>query len=565
MNSLNYFKSRADFYYIVIIVLLTLYLSLYGLNNHSFWDDEAYVAVIAKNFLKTGEFTGWDGRNLFSYRNGALLAANLHAINPPADSLIAAVSFKIFGVSTWAGRLPFVLFGLGSLFIFWLLLKEDFPDRKTLWLYALTLVSLSYSFLLNIRQCRYYALVIFFGIASYYFYKKCVRDKKTVWFILLALSLVCLFYANYLLCAAFMGGILLVHLVFYLKNFSVKDWLKMLLAAFLFIALTMPYTVWLRLWERRDIDPAMQSPPLIKTAILLYQNLRELDLIGYLPGVMIIAGVILVVVYRREKYCPPALFEWLVLIIGYIVVLSLLSIQPAVWQGWNGGLADIRYLNLLIPFCAGCMAAVLYIIHQIKFGKLISIFLLLLLMFTNILSFRIARPEMRWLLPAYFVEINTKFDSAYDAAIKFLKKSAAQDDMVYTIPEYALGPIMFYLGDRLKMQGTLRENVHFSKERMAQLKAPLFISDTYPHWIISFGLTDATQQMLQFFSRDQYTYGCNAAFTSCSYSKRLDVFGHDMTRPELPWHSFGPFTEFDVQSAAIYIFQRKKRDAAFSD
>jgi len=559
MKAWNRLKSKADLYYLIVLVPLTLYLAFYGLNNSSFWDDEAYVAVIAKNFLRTGELTGWDGRNLFSYRNGALLNADLHVINPPADCLLAAAAFKIFGISTWAGRLPFVFFGLGALWIFWLLLKEDYPGCKTVWLYALTLTCLSYSFLLNIRQCRYYALVIFFGLASYYFYKKCLREKKVCWFVLLAGALVCLFFSNYMLCAAFMGSMLLVHLIFYRHIFSRRDWLKMGLAALLFLALTTPYAFWLRLWERRDIDPALQSPPLIKTAVLFYQNLRELDLIGYLPSVLVVAGIVLLIVYRKKSCCPPALYEWLALIFGYTFFLSFLSIQPAVWRGWAGGLADIRYLNILLPFCAGCMAVVLSVIHQIKFGKILGFVLLLLLLCTNLLSLKIVQPEMRWLIPAYWQEINTDFDSPYDAAVEFLQRAAIPDDIVYAIPEYALGPLQFYLGDRLKMQGTLRHNVHFSQKALARINAPIFLSDTYPHWIISFGLSQATRQMLYYFSRGKYAYGCNTSFTACSYSRRLDVFHQDRTRPELPWHSFGPVTSFDVGTQAIYIFQRQEK------
>ena len=79
-----------------LILVTSGYLTLTGLDNTYFWDDEATVSIVAKNFLSTYQFTGWDGRNLYAYRNGTTLDRDLNVHEPPLDILVAALSFGAF-------------------------------------------------------------------------------------------------------------------------------------------------------------------------------------------------------------------------------------------------------------------------------------------------------------------------------------------------------------------------------------------------------------------------------------------------------------------------------------
>jgi len=124
-------------YILVFLCLLVVssYLTLTGLDNAAFWDDEAQTAIFARNLLTHGELTGWDGRNLYTYRNGSLLNDELNIINPPLDILVCALSFRIFGPSTWSGRIFFALMGLLSFVIFALALKLDFHPTRWQWFF----------------------------------------------------------------------------------------------------------------------------------------------------------------------------------------------------------------------------------------------------------------------------------------------------------------------------------------------------------------------------------------------------------------------------------------------
>ncbi|KKK50595.1 hypothetical protein LCGC14_3123450, partial [marine sediment metagenome] len=227
----------------VLILVASSYLALTGLDSTYFWDDEARTAINAKNFLASGQLTGWDGRNLIAYKNGALLDRELKVINPALDNLVTALSFRVFGVSTWAARFPFAIAGLTTLLVFALILREEFGTESWLWVYALGSLALSVAFLLFIRQCRYYALALMFSSLAYYAYRKCLATRHLLWFIIVGISSILLFFSNYLVGGAFLVSLAILHLVFPLRDFSVKDWGKMAMAVGMFASITVPYAI----------------------------------------------------------------------------------------------------------------------------------------------------------------------------------------------------------------------------------------------------------------------------------------------------------------------------------
>lgn len=131
----------------LLALVLVIYLSYKGLDNTYFWDDEAHVAIIARNFLASGRLTAWDGRNLHAYRNGIVLDAQLQQLGPPLDSLVVAAAFRVFGPSVWSGRLPFVIAGLLGLGVFAVVLRHDFGTETPMWLYAVGILAFYPGFL----------------------------------------------------------------------------------------------------------------------------------------------------------------------------------------------------------------------------------------------------------------------------------------------------------------------------------------------------------------------------------------------------------------------------------
>ena len=548
-HRLNLLRRYAEHIIVGCIVVTTICMGLIGLGNNNYWDDEAETAIFAKNYISYGTFTGWDGKNLYTYRNGAILDKNLRSINSPLNYIVAAAGFKIFGINNAAGRVLFVLFGIAALVMFWLLLREEFRNELPLRIYAVALTGLSYSFLLNIRQCRYYALCLFFGVAVYYFYLRAVKENKLYWYLLSALAFVLMFYSNYLLCAAMMFAIMLVHVIFYARRLTFDEHIKMGKAILLFAAAVIPYVLYYRIWERHDTE--MVGSHLVDKFILLYQNLRELDTSGYLPGIMLIAGVVSAIFMRKKNILPDAIYKWIVIVFGYAVALSVLSIQPAVWSGWSGGLADIRYLITLLPFCAGIMGAVLYMFHRMRYGAYVGIVLLIILLSSNILSLSTASSGRRLLLPGLIKEICTDYETPYDAVVHFMAKHTRKDDIVYSYPEYTMSVLQFYLGDNVRIQGCLHDPFPFQRDALSNVTGLKYINESFPDWIVIFGITPGIPEMLEYFSRSSFVYKPYAV---------LPVFVIDMTRPELPLHHFGPVTDFNVQKQGIYILKRTERE-----
>ena len=311
---------------VAAIFLAVAYLSLVRLDSTPFWDDEAYVGIIARNYLATGTFTGWDGRNLLTYRNGGMLDDNLNYINPPLDCLVAAESFRLLGQSTWSGRFPFVVLGLISLGVFALIVRRDFRDQPILWLYALAVLGLSVVFLLNIRQCRYYSLGLLFSLLGYDTYRRCLSGGRLLWYLGFAGAMIGLFYSSFLYCAAFTGALAVAHLVFHRRQLRRKDLWKLAVAIACIAAATVPYAIQHRIWYRPDItwnELWYQRKP-----VLLWWNLRELNMLA-LPWMVAGSWAVIWVFRRRKDRNLLRVLEYPVLGIGFAVFTAMLSPQPA--------------------------------------------------------------------------------------------------------------------------------------------------------------------------------------------------------------------------------------------
>ena len=128
------------------------------------------------------------------------------ALVPLAANLCGRAAFRLGGLTTFAGRLPFAFWAWRV--FFWstswcavILVTAPGP-------YGRGLLTCSVPFLLYARQCRYYSLGALLTLISLYAF----RDKwqsKTLPALVLCLSLGLLFYANYLLFSSFAGAALL--------------------------------------------------------------------------------------------------------------------------------------------------------------------------------------------------------------------------------------------------------------------------------------------------------------------------------------------------------------------
>jgi 4-amino-4-deoxy-L-arabinose transferase-like glycosyltransferase len=535
-------KSREDFNFVLMLPAV-VYLLFVGLDNNVLWDDEAGGALVAKSVVKTGRISGWDGRNLQCFGEGASLYENLDSREPPLFILLAALSFKLFGYSTWSARLPFVLCGLASLLVLWPVLKRSFPEFGAVRYYAFSLVAFSYSFLMYSRQCRYYALALLAALCGYYFYLRILKRPSFVNFLLCLGSLLALFFTHFLVGAAFIISLVVVHFVFHRHGFSTRSWVCSIISAVAAVLATLPYAVAHRIWERPDIG----KPSLSARPVLLYWNYRELDLVGFFPFLAVVALLAFLVRYRKKEFVPRAVWEWLSFVGLVPVWIALFSPQPANWQGVSGGLTDVRYMYILLPFCAGCMAVLLWILHR-GFGAVFAFLVLALMLCSTLLTFNINNQPVRWPLPGFVYEIHHDYVTPYDTTVAYLAGNAADEDVLFCLPNYTASVFHFYLGDRIRIGSTLhRESCPIAVEHLRESGFVPYVDEYFPDWIAAFSMREGHAGMMEYFSRGPYAY---------KVDQLIRMFWKDMTRPELPWHSFTPQPQPAQPGACIFIYRR---------
>ncbi len=339
------------------------------------------------------------------------------------------------------------------------------------------------------------------------------------------------------------------HFIFHSRSFKRKDWIRCGAAVVAFMGIVAPHVFSQRIWEHPEIGRETWG----EKAIHLFWTYRELDLIGYFP---LLAGILLfffIFRYRKNNIIPPIIYEWITLIGFMGITITLFAQQPVGWYGLSGGLVNIRYLFFFLPFCAGCVAVVLWIVRQ-AVGAAVTAVILVLLLCTTLLTFDINSMPVRFPLLGYIYEVHHNYSTPYDTAIGYLKTHAKKDDIVYTSPDNILLVLHFYLADSLIMASLLTKESTLPVEKLRKAGYPAYIDEYYPNWIVCFGMYQDRAVKLDYFSRGPYAY---------QLDKNIAVFYNDMTRPELPWHSFVPMkVPENSQATGIFIFRRIEKPAA---
>ncbi len=145
-------------------------LVLPDLGDPHLWQDEAQTAVLAVTILEHGVPLGFDGRNHFSQELGKEYAENtVWRWHTWLSFYVTAASLAVFGKTTFAARLPFALFGIGSAALCYGVARRLWRDRAAA-LAAGLACALSVPYLILSRQCRYYtlaALLCLYGLDAY--------------------------------------------------------------------------------------------------------------------------------------------------------------------------------------------------------------------------------------------------------------------------------------------------------------------------------------------------------------------------------------------------------------
>ncbi len=424
---------------ILIILALGAFLLFFHLGARPFWQDEAETACLAKNVLKYGVPRAYDGVNIISQEQGHEYDRNfLWRWSPWLQIYVAAAAFRIGGLTTYAGRFPFAVLGLACIFLVYCLVKQNFGNR-TWALWSAALLTCSVPFLLYSRQCRYYSLGAFVTLMSLFAFQE-DWQKRFMPALLLCLSVVVLFYTNYLLFFSYVVPAFLAAIWLYPHDFPLKRTSLILLSTLLII---LPGLFLFKIHAQSKIF----------NLVLIPINLEKY--FGGLFQYLIPLPIILYLLWRWRRVfgtrtaLPQEPGERFVLFLTMIIVGNILCLSPAPQ-------CEHRYLLHLYPLCAIILGWV--ILRAWHYFKVSGVLLAFLLLFTNWLYI----VPMDWLhiinrppsndrqmltfpnlpLKLYLEELFSTYPDVNGRLIRFFQTHARPGDIILTT--YGDLPLQFY-------------------------------------------------------------------------------------------------------------------------
>ena len=156
--SLGALRSRTDVYWVVTPLIIAAALRFYNLSDNSIWFDEALSIKQARlPFIDMIEATSY-----FPY--------------PPLHNIFLFFSFRLFGITEFAARLPSVLFDLGTVGLVFQLGRRLFGTHVGL--IASLFIAFSSFHISYAQEARMYAAYAFFATLSIYMFISYL-DKDT--------------------------------------------------------------------------------------------------------------------------------------------------------------------------------------------------------------------------------------------------------------------------------------------------------------------------------------------------------------------------------------------------
>ncbi|MEO5356147.1 MAG: WD40 repeat domain-containing protein [Nitrospirae bacterium YQR-1] len=458
-----------------LISIYTIFMLFYNLNSRYYWLDETETAALAVNITKYGLPVVYDGKNYISLYGPAVSEnkSNIATWRPWLDEYIVAASFKLLGQSNRAGRLPFALIALGTVFMTALLSYRFFKSHGAA-AAAVALMVTSELFILHARQCRYYSLVIFAEVYLIFAIYLILTGKNTKGIFVLTISLIIQFYTNYIVLA---GNILALGIFAILgrkRNHGLLSSVSISITALALAAL--PWLIYAKPWHQSGFVGG--SNPISK---LKYYFIEI-----HFHIIPLVVLLIPVVYYLCRRYYPKAgcataqrvstVEKDIVLLLVLILSLTLLIVPLAPWV----------YIRYVVHFIPVAVLLIVFILTTYIRSEPIRLIILCLLCFTNYISWFSAYPvralrgqtvavhESKATIVKLINYILTNSTDRLEDTVKYLNKEGTPGDTVLvSCPEFQLA---YYTGMRVV-------NARFPE---------MFNLTTLPQWILPECVSDDT-------------------------------------------------------------------------
>ena len=526
----------------VIPTLIFAILILIGANMHPLWGDEAETALFARNILKYGVPKGWDGVNIMGINDAIVLNKDLvNYTSPWLQYYTAAASFLIFPQTSFAARLPFIIFSVLSIPLLYYLTLRLTKDRLSA-LITVLVASLSVPFILFSYQARYYALTSFASLALGILTFK-IAEKNWWWKVAFIFSGVFFFYANYVVFATFYLSLAASYFIYLiLSKKSAKNYLiNLFIASILIVVCTLPWFAQMKPLEGRSeiVRPVVNLSYIKDFAGLLKESYSPFNQNNALPVLLIplLLGYIFYLV-RSKKSVAFILFPSL----STLFYLFLMSIATAVAMT-DTSFLHVRYTMNIFPFI--CIFSGVIAARIIGWNKLVGGAFLILFIATNLFTFQ----KPRSFLIEFLKEAAKPYPSPDKIIADYLAKSAKEGDTAFVSLDRDHEPLIFYLGEKIRfVDRVTRTNRRLFPWNRQILPRYIYDFRENPNWIILYSKRGADGTFLTGDFRP-----LPAGINLMDYKEiSLPVFFSDMSRPEIYFRSFTEIKPSYTDQVFIY-------------
>ena len=562
-----------------VVLAVAAYLCLVNLDYAALWHDEAPTALIGRNLLQRGDITGWDGRNLVGGTNGRTLNEHLRDVLPPLTYAVNAASFGLFGVSESAARIGPALFGIASLALLYLLLRQHLANHPRLILFALALAAWSPQLLLYFRQSRYYAFMALALIAAFHLYERWWRTGRIRHLAALTVVAALAFFNHYAGGAATMLALAAWHLLFRARATTPRQWLSLAAGGAVVVAAGAAYLVWIGLigGERSGFlaytgvaeVPEYRGtvPPVLLRIAIYTRDLFAADWISW-PVMLWFAGMAayLAVAPRRSRTAPgtrapraprdsrgddlPLAAAGRVVLMGALFALfsAALSPQPVWWVFADRSYADLRYYMGALPLLLVMKG--LFVEWAWRRWRVAGAAALAVLLCSsagawpiNMANVLTGERTLGLHLFQFVQEIHRPYRDSIRVAADYLLEHAEQDDLVYVAAFHDREALTFATGHRVLFCCMLDDESPLPAATVASLGAHLAVEGTVPDWIVLFGRLP-----------EPYWEGVRNRY---ALAAQPDVFHYPTQRPEINLHVFSPLPADDLR---VHVLRRTATD-----
>ena len=406
--------------FLYCVILLAALMLLMNLNNHYLWQDEAQTALIGKTVITNGIPYGTDGKNYFSQELGVEYGKNfIWRWHPWLQFYLIAGSFIIFGINTFAARLPFALFGLFTIPLLYYFVRSLYKDKRAAAV-ATILLLLCIPFFLLSRQCRYYSVATFFSLLGLYSYLKIIQ-KRRFSILLFIFSTFFLFHTHYIYCVPLYLTVSIHSLIFHRK-----EWKSVIKACTGGIILLLPWILWFSGVKYSQAYGNLFNPAISESNLKSF--LYQINQWSFPWCLLLLPLLVALFVWIREKRLAWGNLKSLssdgLVILFIFATLSVLSLTAP--------LPFFRYLAPLIPILMIIAGRIVIIAGRIHYC-------LSLLVLTSVL---ILQP-----IPDFFYELTHDYNGPIKGIVKFLNAYAKPQDVVAIT--YGDMPLKFYTNLRV--------------------------------------------------------------------------------------------------------------------